>query len=140
MPVSFKEDDAEIIGDQTMYYFTNNPSAGIDEYGRKYSVCWLALASYDETTDTWTYFGKNSTTDKYIGWYYSVEWYNEIGKKIDSDKIRINLSNENCHYMIEDYYMGQYQKKTDSISVSRLINDVDTILVFDGGSADNVII
>lgn len=36
--VSFKEDTAEIISDQTMYYFENNSSAGVDAFGRKYSV------------------------------------------------------------------------------------------------------
>ena len=41
---SFKEDDLEVIEDQTMYYFEDNDFAGIDEYGRKYSIVWLAAA------------------------------------------------------------------------------------------------
>lgn len=104
--VSFKEDDKDFIEDQTMYYFEDNDFAGIDEYGRKYSICWLALASYDEASDTWTYFGAKSTVEKYIGWYYSVEWYDVNGKVIDSDLIRINLSNENCHLTIEPFYVA----------------------------------
>lgn len=104
--VSFKEDDQEFIADQTMYYFENNDFAGIDELGRKYSIVWLALASYDEASDTWTYFGEKSTTEKYIGWYYSVEWYDTSGVVIASDRIRINLSNEDCHLTIEPYYMS----------------------------------
>lgn len=106
--VSFKEDDKEFIEDQTMYYFENNEFAGIDKFGRKYSIVWLALATYDEASDTWTYFGKNSTAEKYIGWYYTVEWFDENGVKIGADQIRINLSNEDCHYANKPYYMANY--------------------------------
>lgn len=112
--VSFKEDDLAVNEDQTMYYFENNDFAGIDENGRKYSIVWLALASYDETADTWTYFGAKSTADKYIGWYYSVEWYDANGMLIASDCIRINLSNENCHSSIEPYYVGEMMKEIES--------------------------
>ena len=112
--VSFKEDDKAIIEDQTMYYFENNDFAGIDENGRKYSIIWLALASYDETSDTWSYFGAKSTTEKYIGWYYSVEWYDIDGVLIESDCIRINLSNENCHASIEPFYMSNIIKTVNA--------------------------
>lgn len=112
--VSFKEDDQATIVDQTMYYFENNDFAGIDENGRKYSIVWLALASYDETTNTWTYFGANSTAEKYVGWYYSVEWYDADGILIASDCIRVNLSNEQCHSSIEPYYVGSIMKEVDT--------------------------
>ena len=128
--VSFKEGDRGIIIDE-MHTF-DEAFSGIDEYGRKYSICWLALANYDEGNDEWTYFGRNSTTKKYIGWSYIVEWYNEDGIMIDSDSIRINLSNENCHYTNEPYYMG-------AINVNKLVQDENTTIVFYGGSAtDNI--
>lgn len=111
--VSFKEDDKEIIEDQKMYYFENNDFAGIDENGRKYSIVWLALASYDEKTDTWTYFGANSNVNKYIGWYYSVEWYDANGMIIASDCIRINLSNETCHASIKPFYLSNETKEIE---------------------------
>ena len=104
--VSFKEDLAEIISDDTMYYFEGNDFAGVDTYGRKYSICWLAVAYYDEATQTWIRYGDQSSKDKYIGYYYSVEWYDANGVKIDSDCIRINLSNEDCHNVVEPYYMA----------------------------------
>lgn len=128
--VSFKEGDRGVIVDK-MYTFEDS-FAGIDEYGRKYSICWLALANYDESADVWTYFGRNSSTKKYIGWSYIVEWYNADGVVISSDSIRINLSNENCHYTNEPYYMG-------AINVNKLVQDENTTLVFYGGSAtDNI--
>ena len=130
--VSFKEGDRGVIIDE-MHTFDEDFS-GTDAYGRNYSICWLALASYNESEDTWTYFGKNSSTAKYIGWDYIVEWYDAEGKVIDSDAIRINLSNEDCHYNKEDYYMGQYLKKTDPIYLSQLVNDEDSTIIFDGGS------
>ena len=113
--VSFKEDDLATIEDQTVYYFENNDFAGIDENGRKYSIVWLALASYDEATDTWNYFGSKSTAEKYIGWYYSVEWYDANGTMIASDCIRINLSNEDCHSSIEPYYVGAMKKEVEAM-------------------------
>ena len=104
--VSFKEDDQATIEDQTMYYFEGNDFAGVDKFGRKYSIVWLALASYDEASDTWTYFGEKSSLEKYIGWYYSVEWYNADGMIIESDRIRINLANEDCYSVVEPYYVN----------------------------------
>lgn len=77
-----------------------------DEYGRRYQPTWLGLAKYDEASDTWTYYGANSSEDKYIGWDYQIDWYNADGVVIASDRIRINLSNEECHSVIEPYYMA----------------------------------
>jgi hypothetical protein len=102
--VGFKEGDRGEIVDQ-MHDFSG-PFAGIDSYGRKYSIVWLALARYDATTDAWTYYGANSTVNKYIGWTYVVEWYNADGVIIESDKIKINLSNESCHNTIDPYYLA----------------------------------
>lgn len=80
---------------------------GIDEYGRKYKKHWFALASYDEATDTWTYFGKNSSVVKYIGWTYVVAWYDENNRMIDTDILRINLSNKDCHLVLENSYYDE---------------------------------
>lgn len=102
--VSFKEDLAEIISDDTMYYFEENEFAGTDDFGRKYSIVWLPVARYDGST--WTYYGASSSESKYIGWYYSVEWYGESGVKIETDCVRINLSNEDCHNNAEPYFMS----------------------------------
>ena len=101
--VSFKEGDRGVILDE-MFTFDDD-FAGTDEFGRNYSICWLALASYNASSDTWTYFGKNSSTEKYIGWDYVVEWYDENGTVLDFNQIRINLSNEECHFAVEPYYM-----------------------------------
>lgn len=107
--VSFKEDLAEIISDNTMYFFDNNEHAGVDEYGRKYSIVWLPVAMYDTASNSWTYYGDKSSDEKYIGWYYSVEWYNAAGVKTAVDTIRINLSNENCHAKATPFYVSDVQ-------------------------------
>ena len=104
--VSFKEGDRGVIVDE-MFGF-NGPASGIDEFGRKYSVVWLALASYDSTSNTWNYYGKGSSESKYIGWDYVVEWYNADGIKIGFDSVRINLSNESCHNINRPYYMTNF--------------------------------
>lgn len=143
--VSFKEDTAEIIGDQTMHSFENNSFAGIDKYGRKYSIVWLAAAS--NNNGTWTYFGANSTKEHYMGWYYNVEWYNADGEIIGSDLIRINLSNEDCHDVAEPYYMGRTIKNiklngtlldmvnnTVEINTTAIIKESDEITINEDGS------
>lgn len=85
-----------------------------DEYGRKYQPTWLGLAKYDDTTGTWNYYGKNSSTEKYIGWNYQIDWYNADGAMVKSDVVRINLSNEDCHNVIEPYYMGSIRKELNT--------------------------
>lgn len=110
--VSFKEGDQGVIVDE-MFTF-DSAFAGTDEFGRNYSICWLALASYDEALDEWTYYGKNSSVDKYIGWTYVVEWYDANEVMIGSDCIRINLSNEECYSSIEPYYVAEIIKEVDA--------------------------
>lgn len=78
-----------------------------DKYGRRYQPTWLALAKYDEATDTWNYYGKNSSVEKYIGWDYQIDFYNSEDVIVASNNVRINLSNENCHSSIEPYYVGK---------------------------------
>lgn len=120
--VSFKEDLAEIISDNEMYYFEGNDFAGIDENG-KYSIVWLPVAKYDGSV--WTYHGANSTASHYVGWYYTVEWYNAEGKVVASDCIRINLSNEDCHSVAVPYYVGEMEKKIET-SIEEKIAKIET--------------
>jgi len=84
-----------------------------DSYGRRYKVIWLNVAVYDENTDTWSYFGKGSTKEHMIGWDYKIDWYNADGVVIASDSIRINLSNEDCHSVVEPYYVGKVMTEVD---------------------------
>ena len=120
--VGFKEGDRGVIIDE--YFDFTGDFAGTDEYGRNYSICWLALASYDATSDKWTYFGKNSSKEKYIGWDYIVEWYNADGVVMASDCVRINLSNEDCHFLIEPYYVGKITKEIDT-KIEEKIKEVE---------------
>lgn len=130
--VSFKEDLAEVISDDTMYYFENNDFAGVDSYGRKYSIVWLPVAMLDPITNTWTYYGANSSEGKgFVGWYYSVEWYNAAGVKISSDSIRINLTNESCHNLVKPWYVLGQNANLTGVSVGgslmEIINGVANI-------------
>lgn len=110
--ISFKESLAKTMTDQTMYYFVDNEFAGIDANGRKYSIIWLPAAKLNADS-TWTYYGANSTVNKFIGWDYCVEWYNASGVCVASDLIRINLANEDCFNSIEPAYMSNYATKED---------------------------
>lgn len=96
----------------------------VDEYGRKYQSSWLGIAKYDEATDTWSYYGANSTENKYIGWDYRIDWYDANNKIIASDCVRINLSNENCHNINRPYYMVNY---ATSEEVSEIREAVSTV-------------
>lgn len=86
-----------------------------DEHGRKYQPTWLALASYNQSNDTWTYYGANSSESKYIGWDYRIDWFNDDGVMIASDCVRINLSNEKCHYSTKPYYVGGMMKEVETM-------------------------
>ena len=123
--VSFKEGDRGVIVDE-MFTFDDD-FAGIDEYGRKYSICWFALASYDESSDKWAYFGKNSSTDKYIGWTYIVEWYDSEGVIIASDNVRVNLSNEDCHFAFEPFYMSGITAEVKKYVDEQIENRIEEI-------------
>lgn len=80
-----------------------------DEYGRRYQPIWLAFAKYDESTDSWTYYGASSSKEKYIGWDYQIDWFNADGVMIASDSIRINLANEECYSSVTPYYVSNFK-------------------------------
>lgn len=94
----------EHLGDQVDKEILNDLKT--DKYGRKYQPTWLSMARYDEVSGVWNYYGKNSSLEKYIGWDYQIDWFNSDGVMIASDSIRINLSNEECHYTNEPYYIA----------------------------------
>ena len=85
----------------------------IDSHSRRYQPTWLAVAKYDAESGAWSYYGDNSTANKYIGWDYQIDWYSADGVIIDSDSIRINLSNKDCHFTSEPYYMAGYAESSE---------------------------
>lgn len=104
----------------------------VDKYGRRYQPTWLGVATYDESTGTWNYYGEKSSTDKYVGWDYQIDWYNADGKIVASDAIRINLSNEACHNNIEPFYMGKVVKgvKVNGTLLDLVNNEVNIEVPF----------
>lgn len=120
--VGFKEDLAEIITDNTMYYFENNEFAGVDEHSRRFSIVWLPVAK--KTDGVWTYYGETSTKTKYIGWYYTVEWFDANSKLIGTDTIRINLSNEDCHNNINAFYGAENDVATEVEAVKETVAEI----------------
>ena len=146
--VSFKEDLAQTISDEEMYYFEGNDFAGIDANGRKYSIVWLPVAKYDGST--WNYYGKGSSANKFVGWYYTVEWYDANGIVIGTDTIRINLTNESCHNAIKPFYVPNIVSsdaenkisiaadgtmEVNSLNVNKLVQIDGEWLVMNGGNS-----
>lgn len=113
--VNFQEDMAEVISDKTMHSFEGNAFAGIDEFGRKYSLIWLGVAYYDTDSGNWVYYGDKSTEEHMIGFHYSVRWYDENGVLVAADHIRINITNEDCHYSLKPYFL---ENVSDAIGVA----------------------
>ena len=113
----------EHLGGQSDSEILTNLS--VDEFGRKYQPTWLGLAKYDETAGVWNYYGVNSSTNKYIGWDYRIDWYDANGVMISTDSIRINLSNEDCHNNDKPYYMAEYATSTDVASVKESISNLE---------------
>lgn len=102
-------------------------SFSTDEYGRRYQPTWLAIAKYNEITDSWDYYGTNSTVDKYIGWDYQIDWYNADGVMIASDNIRINLSNEECHNTVVPSYASSVLSDAKSYVDEQIAKSESTI-------------
>ena len=68
----------------------------VDSYGRKYSTIWVKCAVYQN--GAWLNYGMNSTSAKCLGYYYSVEWYDNNGNIIENDSIHVVFTNDTCHY------------------------------------------
>lgn len=68
----------------------------VDSYGRKYSTIWVKCAVYQN--GAWLNYGMNSTSAKCLGYYYSVEWYDNNGNVIENDSIHVVFTNDTCHY------------------------------------------
>lgn len=94
-----------------------------DEYGRRYQSTWLSLAKYDETTNTWAYYGDNSTENKYFGWDYQIDWYDANGVMIATDSIRINLSNKECHNNSKPYYLNNYATIEQVAKIEEIVEE-----------------
>ena len=84
-----------------------------DKYGRRYQTTWLGVATFDEATGTWNYYGKKSSADKFIGWDYRVDWFDADNVMVASDSIRINLSNESCYHTTVPSYMADYVESSE---------------------------
>lgn len=100
--VSLRDGNAGVIEDTLITLSTET-----DEYGRKVYTRQLTIASYDNNTASWVYAGKTSTTEQYVGWTYVVAWYDKDNRMIDTDILRINLSNKNCHLVLENSYVDE---------------------------------
>jgi hypothetical protein len=85
------------------------------------------LAKYDEATGTWSYYGSKSTESKYIGWDYRIDWYNVDGVMISSNSVRINLSNEDCHYNNKPYYMVNYATSEEVATIKETVSSVEEV-------------
>ena len=83
----------------------------VDAYGRRYQPTWLGVAKYDEASGSWSYYGSLSSNERYIGWDYSIEWYDENDVLIARDSVRINLSNEDCHGNVKPSYINEVLKE-----------------------------
>ena len=101
-----------------------------DSYGRRYQLTWLGVAKYNSESGVWSYYGANSTTSKYIGWDYQIDWFDANDVMIASDNVRINLSNENCHYTVEPYYIGKTKAEIEEM-VTKAVEDATGIEVIE---------
>lgn len=97
----FREALSEVIPAETEMEHFPGSSSGIDEYGRKYDVCWFPVAKCDED-DEWTYYGSTSVPGSYVGWYHTIEWY-KGNECVGSETVRINLTNEDCHNSLKKF-------------------------------------
>ena len=101
-----------------------------DAYGRKHQSTWLGVAKYNSESGIWSYYGANSSDSRFIGWDYRIDWFDANGVIIASDNVRINLSNEGCHYTVEPYYIGKTKAEIEEM-VTKAIEDATAIEVIE---------
>lgn len=101
-----------------------------DAYGRRYQPTWLGVAKYDSESGVWSYYGANSSESRFIGWDYRIDWFDANGVMIASDSVRINLSNEGCHYAVEPYYIGKTKAEVEEM-VTKAVEDATGIEVIE---------
>lgn len=75
--------------------------SGTDSLGRKYRINWLPAAQKKD--GIWTYFGENTTPERFIGWTQKIEWYDKDQKKIGTHFVKIQLSNESSFSEINSF-------------------------------------
>ena len=101
-----------------------------DAYGRRYQPTWLGVAKYDSESGVWSYYGANSSESRFIGWDYRIDWFDANGVMIASDSVRINLSNEGCHYTVEPYYIGKTKAEVEEM-VTKAVENATSIEVIE---------
>ena len=118
--VGYKLDFNGTVGEGKVEDFANT----VDEHGRAYFATVPPIASYDAQSAAWVYYGTGSTTSHYVGWDLKTYWYDENDVMIDADSIRINLSNEDCHFEVKPYYVGEMEaeikKYTDELIEAKI--------------------
>ena len=117
--VGYRERLGNQVDNETLTTFS------VDEYGRKYQSTWLGLAKIDDVTGAWVYYGKNSSTEKFIGWDYQIDWYNADGIVVASDSVRINLSNEECHNSLRPYYGPNNDIIADVATIKETVESIE---------------
>ena len=101
--------------DETLHTFDEDFS-GVDKFGRKYSTIWMPIASFDGKN--WNLYGDHSTLDKYLGFYYTFEWYDADNNIIESNKVRIILTNDSCHTdLVPDAVARRIDEKIATIHI-----------------------
>lgn len=101
-----------------------------DAYGRRYQPTWLGVAKYDSKSGAWSYYGANSSESRFIGWDYRIDWFDANNVMIASDSVRINLSNEGCHYTVEPYYIAKAKTEMEEM-VTKAVEDATAIEVIE---------
>lgn len=125
----FKQQEVGETGNPNMYYMSLVSQAPegavkliesdgqkteiIELEGKTSKTIWLALAML--SGGKWNYFGKSSTTKKYIGWTYSLKWLDENDNVIESDCFRINLANESCFDAYEPSCVGALAGRVETL-------------------------
>lgn len=117
--VGYRERLGNQVDSETLTNFS------VDEYGRRYQSTWLGLAKIDDITGAWIYYGKNSSTEKFIGWDYQIDWYNADGIVVASDSVRINLSNEECHNSLRPYYGPDNDIITEVTQIKESLTNIE---------------
>jgi hypothetical protein len=82
----------------------------------------MSIASFNG--NEWSLYGDRSTTDKYLGFYYTFEWLDQDNNVIDTNKVRIILTNDACHNdLIPDAVARKIDEKISKIDLTPYVTN-----------------
>lgn len=108
--------------DNTLEGNFDSDLGGVDSYGRKYYIGWLNAGHYDGSS--WNKYGDLATSEKCLGYYITLKWFEDTGKVVGIDNIRVVFTNNEFFYSdVSDAVARRLADKASVTEIQTIVND-----------------